>query len=173
MSSDSLPVPPPEAPAPGSEGDSSTPPSEGSPSADAPPGDTSSAALLGYYRERCDEFEKERSEWLSQFSKIEASHEDLHRTRWELRARQDEVAELQQALSDSNVVLIDEREQLLKLQVRVGTRRAVRLRTPSRSPAHPPAAAVPAVPDRMCRPRTRSSRSRRSRIAVASSICSR
>ena len=49
-------------------------------------------------------------------SSIEVSHEELHRTAWELRVRHEEIAELQRALSDANVYLFDEREQVLKLQ---------------------------------------------------------
>jgi coiled-coil domain-containing protein 77 len=60
--------------------------------------------------------ESERSEMLKKMTAIEVSHEELHRTQWDLRVRQEEIAELQRALSDANVYLFDEREQVLKLQ---------------------------------------------------------
>ena len=75
-----------------------------------------STELLAYYRTRITEFEKERAEFIARTSSIEVSHEELHRTQWELRVRHEEIAELQRALSDANVYLFDEREQVLKLQ---------------------------------------------------------
>ena len=75
-----------------------------------------STELLTYYRNRLREFEKERSAMIKKMSAIEVSHEELHRTQWDLRVRQEEIAELQRALSDANVYLFDEREQVLKLQ---------------------------------------------------------
>lgn len=39
----------------------------------------------------------------------------LHRTKWDLRVRQEEIVELQNALSDANVHLFKEREQALRL----------------------------------------------------------
>ena len=127
----------------------------------APP----SAELLAYYRGRIEDFETERQEFLKRFQEIhvlqsthyrltvpnrtphthrhsaapqQVSHEDLHRLKWELRVREEEVrvpcssphplcqlhphstlllllfqiAELQKALSDANVYLYDEREQV-------------------------------------------------------------
>ena len=35
--------------------------------------------------------------------------------RWDLRVRREEIAELQKGLSDANVLLFSEREQVLKL----------------------------------------------------------
>eukprot|EP00943_MAST-04B_sp_MAST-4B-sp1_P008619 g8619.t1 len=75
-----------------------------------------STELLTYYRNRLREFEKERSVMIKRMNAIEVSHEELHRTQWDLRVRQEEIAELQRALSDANVYLFDEREQVLKLQ---------------------------------------------------------
>jgi coiled-coil domain-containing protein 77 len=75
-----------------------------------------STELLSFYRHRLKEFEKERETMLTKMNAIEVSHEELHRTQWDLRVRQEEIAELQRALSDANVYLFDEREQVLKLQ---------------------------------------------------------
>ena len=75
-----------------------------------------STELLTYYRKRLREFEQERAVMIKKMNAIEVSHEELHRTQWDLRVRQEEIAELQRALSDANVYLFDEREQVLKLQ---------------------------------------------------------
>jgi len=47
---------------------------------------------------------------------VEAANAELHRVRWERRSREEEVRELQSALSDAKVFLFDEREQLLRVQ---------------------------------------------------------
>ena len=82
---------------------------------DLPP----STELLQYYRNRIHEHEKERETFLKRLSDIDVSHEELHRTQWDLRVRHEEIAELQRALSDANVYLFDEREMVLKLQAEV------------------------------------------------------
>jgi coiled-coil domain-containing protein 77 len=41
--------------------------------------------------------------------------EDQHKAQWELRQKDDEIAELQKAVSDMQVFLFQEREQVLKL----------------------------------------------------------
>jgi coiled-coil domain-containing protein 77 len=73
------------------------------------------AQLLAFYRDRFDAFEGERAEWLSRVGAIEVAHSDLHCVKWELKVRQEEIAELQSALSDANVQLFEEREEALKL----------------------------------------------------------
>ena len=119
--------PPPPAPPAGDPEMSNTPspaPSAPADSADPPPPGLTlgtaklpaSTELLAYYRQRIQEFEAERAEFIKRTSEIEVSHEEVHRTQWELRVRHEEIAELQRALSDANVYLFDEREQVLKLQ---------------------------------------------------------
>ena len=88
-----------------------------------------STELLSYYRTRIGEFERELEEAAKRTSAIEVSHEELHRTQWELKVRHEEVAELQRALSDANVYLFDEREQVLKLQAENDQVSAVRPET--------------------------------------------
>jgi len=48
---------------------------------------------------------------------VESSHCrcDQHKTTWELQQREDEIAELQKALSDMQVYLFQEREHVLRL----------------------------------------------------------
>jgi coiled-coil domain-containing protein 77 len=79
------------------------------------PAGGSVAQLLAFYRDRFDAFEAERAEWLARVGAIEVAHSDLHCVKWELKVRQEEIAELQSALSDANVQLFEEREEALKL----------------------------------------------------------
>jgi len=72
-------------------------------------------ALLEFYRKRVDEFEAERRGILERQEKIEVSHAELHKLEWELKVRQEEISQLQDALSDCNVQLFEEREESLKL----------------------------------------------------------
>jgi coiled-coil domain-containing protein 77 len=75
-----------------------------------------SMELLTYYRQKIVGFEQERADYLERLAVVERHNGDHHKLRWELRAREEEVAELQKALSDAKVILYDEREQVLKLQ---------------------------------------------------------
>lgn len=72
--------------------------------------------LLNYYRNRVDDFEKERQEILDRLSEIDAIHEKLHKAKWDLKVKDEEIEELQRALGDSNVYLFEERQQILRLQ---------------------------------------------------------
>jgi len=72
--------------------------------------------LLAYYRSQIDSFESERAQFLANLKQVEVSRKDFFSLRWELQKRNDEIAELQKALSDAHVYLYDEREQVLKLQ---------------------------------------------------------
>ena len=62
---------------------------------DASPVDLPTAApsveLLRYYKQRIEEFEAERELFLSRFQDIQVSHEELHRVKWELKVREEEV----------------------------------------------------------------------------------
>eukprot|EP01138_Halocafeteria_seosinensis_P001469 gb/GECG01001505.1/.p1 GENE.gb/GECG01001505.1/~~gb/GECG01001505.1/.p1 ORF type:complete len:632 (+),score=126.70 gb/GECG01001505.1/:1-1896(+) len=84
------------------------------------PGDeestTAQADLLRYYRDRCEQYDQERKRLLERFSNLEVQHEELDRLRWQLQVREEEIKELQKALSDANSYLYDEREHVLKLQ---------------------------------------------------------
>uniref|UniRef100_A0A7S2SHB0 Coiled-coil domain-containing protein 77 n=1 Tax=Mucochytrium quahogii TaxID=96639 RepID=A0A7S2SHB0_9STRA len=71
--------------------------------------------LLAFYREKIANFDKERQEIIDRVATTEVAHAELHRVKWELRVRQEEIAELQNALSDANVQLFEEREESLKL----------------------------------------------------------
>jgi coiled-coil domain-containing protein 77 len=75
-----------------------------------------SVDLLKYYRSKIVGFEAERADYIQRLAVVERHNGDLHKLRWELRSREEEVEELQKALADAKVVLFDEREQVLKLQ---------------------------------------------------------
>lgn len=49
----------------------------------------------------------------------QSQNSETHRLRWEVKARNEEVSELQKALQDAQLYLFDEREQVLKLNTEV------------------------------------------------------
>ncbi len=51
-----------------------------------------SMELLTYYRQKIVGFEAERAEYLQRIAVIERHNGDLHKLRWELRARDEEVS---------------------------------------------------------------------------------
>lgn len=73
-------------------------------------------ALLEYYRARVAQFEKEREELLLKLDACSVSFQEAHRTSWEMKKKEEEVKELQKALSDAHTYVFDERERFLKLQ---------------------------------------------------------
>jgi len=77
--------------------------------------DMDAAALLSYYRSKVGGIEEEREDMVHRMSLTEVSHAELHRAKWELRVREEEIRELQKALSDSNVHMFKERGESLKL----------------------------------------------------------
>ena len=72
--------------------------------------------LLEYYRARVAQFEKEREELLLKLDACSVSFQEAHRTSWEMKKKEEEVKELQKALSDAHTYVFDERERFLKLQ---------------------------------------------------------
>lgn len=75
--------------------------------------------LLNYYRDQVNQFENERQYALKRFGEIEVSYEQLHKAKWDLHVKEEEISELQKGLSDANVYLFDEREQVLRLQAEI------------------------------------------------------
>jgi hypothetical protein len=80
------------------------------------------ARLLDYYRMRvgkliliAESFERERIDWLEKLEGLKISQDEYHRTEWELRRRTDEIIELQNALSDCNISLNQERKHAINL----------------------------------------------------------
>uniref|UniRef100_UPI0037E9A6F6 coiled-coil domain-containing protein 77 n=1 Tax=Semicossyphus pulcher TaxID=241346 RepID=UPI0037E9A6F6 len=74
-----------------------------------------SRELLEFYREKIAQFDGEHEELLQMLEKYRGITEDQHKLQWEVRQREGEIAELQNALSDMQVYLFQEREQSLRL----------------------------------------------------------
>lgn len=74
-----------------------------------------SRELIEYYRKKIGEYDIEREEIFKRIESIKLTMDDQHKLQWELRQKDDEIAELQKALSDMQVFLFQEREQVLKL----------------------------------------------------------
>ena len=81
--------------------------------------------LIAFYRKRLCAAERESEDAIQRLVAVEAHSAELHRLRWALRSRDEEVAELQGALSNAKVLLLDEREAALRLQ---GERDALKAR---------------------------------------------
>ncbi|XP_015669658.1 coiled-coil domain-containing protein 77 [Protobothrops mucrosquamatus] len=74
-----------------------------------------SRELLEYYRKKIAEFDEEHEDLVKRLEAYKASYDEQHKLQWEMRQREEEIAELQKALSDMQVYLFQEREQVLRL----------------------------------------------------------
>lgn len=74
-----------------------------------------SRELLEYYRKKIADYDIERESLLKKLDSFKETFEDQHKLQWELRQKDDEIAELQKAVSDMQVFLFQEREQVIKL----------------------------------------------------------
>ena len=94
-----------------------------------------SRELLDYYRSKIAEYDGEHSDMMEKLERYKAAYEQQvtrssvgvlvtsdvltnilqHQLEWELRQREEEIAELQKALSDMQVYLFQEREHVLRL----------------------------------------------------------
>ncbi|XP_008285322.1 coiled-coil domain-containing protein 77 isoform X2 [Stegastes partitus] len=74
-----------------------------------------SRELLEFYRQKIAQYDSEQEELLQMLEKYKGITEDQHKLQWEVRQREGEIAELQNALSDMQVYLFQEREQSLRL----------------------------------------------------------
>ncbi|XP_066490541.1 coiled-coil domain-containing protein 77 [Tiliqua scincoides] len=74
-----------------------------------------SRELLEYYRKKIAEFDEEHEELVKRLERYKASYDEQHKLQWEMRQREEEIAELQKALSDMQVYLFQEREHVLRL----------------------------------------------------------
>ncbi|XP_071492109.1 coiled-coil domain-containing protein 77-like [Diadema antillarum] len=74
-----------------------------------------SRELLEYYRKKIAEFDSEHQDMLQKLDQYRTTYEQQHKMQWEMRQREEEIAELQKALSDMQVYLFQEREQVLRL----------------------------------------------------------
>uniref|UniRef100_F6UDC7 Coiled-coil domain containing 77 n=1 Tax=Ornithorhynchus anatinus TaxID=9258 RepID=F6UDC7_ORNAN len=74
-----------------------------------------SRELLEHYRKKIAEFDEEHEALTARLDKYKATCEEQHKLQWEMRQREEEIAELQKALSDMQVFLFQEREHVLRL----------------------------------------------------------
>lgn len=74
-----------------------------------------SRELLEYYRKKISEYDIERESLFKRLDSFKQTLDDQHKLQWELRQKDDEIAELQKAVSDMQVFLFQEREQVIKL----------------------------------------------------------
>ncbi|KAM4782397.1 coiled-coil domain-containing protein 77 isoform 3-T5 [Cyanocitta cristata] len=71
--------------------------------------------LLEYYRKRIADFDEEHEELVKRLEKYKQAYDEQHQLQWEVRHLEEEIAELQKALSDMQVYLFQEKEQVLRL----------------------------------------------------------
>jgi coiled-coil domain-containing protein 77 len=62
-----------------------------------------SRELLEYYRKKIGEYDLEREDMIKKLDKLKLTMDDQHKLHWELRQKDDEIAELQKAISDMQV----------------------------------------------------------------------
>ncbi|KAM4734953.1 coiled-coil domain-containing protein 77 [Anableps anableps] len=74
-----------------------------------------SRELLEFYRQKIAQYDSEHEELLQMLEKYKSITEGQHKLQYEIRQREGEIAELQNALSDMQVYLFQEREQSLRL----------------------------------------------------------
>ncbi|XP_067856053.1 coiled-coil domain-containing protein 77 isoform X1 [Heptranchias perlo] len=74
-----------------------------------------SRELLEYYRKKIAEFDEEHGNLLRRLENYKATYEEQHKLQWEMGQREEEIEELQKALSDMQVYLFQEREHALRL----------------------------------------------------------
>ncbi len=67
-------------------------------------------SLLAYYRDRINDINRERQEWLERLEQCHLNQEEKHQLEWTLQKRSDEVAELQRTLTEFKVQLFEERQ---------------------------------------------------------------
>ncbi|CAD7670367.1 unnamed protein product [Nyctereutes procyonoides] len=74
-----------------------------------------SQELLEYYQKKMAECEAENEDLLKKLELYKEACEAQHKLEWDLQQREEEIAELQKALSDIQVCLFQEREHVLRL----------------------------------------------------------
>ncbi|XP_040828132.1 coiled-coil domain-containing protein 77 [Ochotona curzoniae] len=74
-----------------------------------------SQELLAYYQKKMAECETENEDLLKKLELYREACEGQHKLEWDLQQREEEIAELQKALSDMQLCLYQEREHVLRL----------------------------------------------------------
>ncbi|XP_030119502.4 coiled-coil domain-containing protein 77 isoform X1 [Taeniopygia guttata] len=71
--------------------------------------------LLEYYRKKIADFDEDHEELLKRLEKYKQTYDEQHQLQWEVFSLEEEIVELQKALSDMQVYLFQEKEQVLRL----------------------------------------------------------
>ncbi|NWR20522.1 CCD77 protein, partial [Emberiza fucata] len=71
--------------------------------------------LLDYYRKKIADFDEEHEELVKRLERYKQTYDEQHQLQWEVRHLEEEIAELQKALSDMQVYLFQEKEHVLRL----------------------------------------------------------
>ncbi|KAM9390003.1 coiled-coil domain-containing protein 77 [Phaethornis superciliosus] len=74
-----------------------------------------SRELLEYYRKKIADFDEEYEDLVKRLERYKETYDEQHKLQWEVHQREEEIAELQKALSDMQVYLFQEREHVLRL----------------------------------------------------------
>ncbi|XP_040451555.1 coiled-coil domain-containing protein 77 isoform X1 [Falco naumanni] len=74
-----------------------------------------SRELLEYYRKKIADFDEEHEDLIKRLERYKETYDEQHKLQWEVHQREEEIAELQKALSDMQVYLFQEREHVLRL----------------------------------------------------------
>nr|XP_044993468.1 coiled-coil domain-containing protein 77 isoform X1 [Jaculus jaculus] len=74
-----------------------------------------SQELLEYYQKKMTDCEAENEDLLRKLALYKEACEGQHKLEWDLQQREEEIAELQKALSDMQICLFQEREHVLRL----------------------------------------------------------
>ncbi|KAL3669284.1 hypothetical protein V7S43_005664 [Phytophthora oleae] len=72
--------------------------------------------LLAFYRQRCEDFHVEREQTLAHLAQIEVSKEEAHRLKWQLKSKDEEITELEEALKKANATLFQVKAELIDVQ---------------------------------------------------------
>ncbi|KAM4670392.1 coiled-coil domain-containing protein 77 [Amazona ochrocephala] len=74
-----------------------------------------SRELLEYYLKTIADFDREHEDLVKRLERYKETYDEQHKLQWEISQREEEIAELQKALSDMQVYLFQEKEHVLRL----------------------------------------------------------
>uniref|UniRef100_A0A8C3JRL8 Coiled-coil domain containing 77 n=1 Tax=Calidris pygmaea TaxID=425635 RepID=A0A8C3JRL8_9CHAR len=74
-----------------------------------------SRELLEYYRKKIADFDEEYEDLVKRLERYKETYDEQNKLQQEVHQREEEIAELQKALSDMQVYLFQEREHVLRL----------------------------------------------------------
>ena len=80
-----------------------------------PGSDSDKYEVLNYYRDLVEKNDLEREEWLSKHESVRVKQGLIHKLEWEIKTRQEEIAELQRQVNLREEVMHQGREDLMRL----------------------------------------------------------